>query len=120
MEDKVIDTIMYIKSVSKKKPSADRIKTHLLKIGNENVWSIGCLPNLLKDMCDKGLIELTDSSDKIKQRKERKLVEETLAELTSLWVRDFSFSRNPKIPRIIVFTKKLKHPRTSICSTTNF
>ena len=84
MEDKVIDTIMYIKSVSKKKPSADRIKTHLLKIRNENVWSIGYLPNLLKDMCDKGLIELTDSSDKIKQRKERKLVEETLAELTSL------------------------------------
>ena len=49
MEDKVIDTITYIKSVSKKKPSIDRIKTHLLKIEN--------LPNLLQDMCDKGLIE---------------------------------------------------------------
>ena len=31
MEDKVIQTITYIKSVSKKKPSIDRIKTHLLK-----------------------------------------------------------------------------------------
>ena len=28
MEDKVIETITYIKSVSKKKPSIDRIKTH--------------------------------------------------------------------------------------------
>ena len=49
MEDKAIETITYIKSVSKKKPSIDRIKTHLLKIEN--------LPNLLQDMCDKGLIE---------------------------------------------------------------
>ena len=37
MEDKVIETITHIKSVSKKKPSIDRIKTHLLKIGNESV-----------------------------------------------------------------------------------
>ena len=29
MEDKVIETITYIKLVSKKKPSIDRIKTHL-------------------------------------------------------------------------------------------
>ena len=49
MEDKAIETITYIKSVSKKKPSIDRIKTHLLKIEN--------LPNLLQDMCDKGLID---------------------------------------------------------------
>ena len=37
MEDNVIETITHIKSVSKKKPSIDRIKTHLLKIGNESV-----------------------------------------------------------------------------------
>ena len=83
MEDKVSDTIKCIKSVRKKKPSIDRIKTHLLKIGNEHVWSIDSLPNLLQDMSDKGLIELTDHSYKIKQTKERKLVEETLAKLTS-------------------------------------
>ena len=47
MEDKVIETIMYIKLVSKKKHSIDRIKTHLLKIGDENVWSIENLPNLV-------------------------------------------------------------------------
>ena len=29
MEDKVTETITYIKSVRKKKPSIDRIKTHL-------------------------------------------------------------------------------------------
>ena len=66
MEDKVIETITYIKSVSKKKPSIDRIKT--LKICNEMVvWSIENLPNLLQDMCNKGIIELVDDSYKIKQ-----------------------------------------------------
>ena len=34
MEDKVIETITYIRSVSKRKPSINKIKTHLLKIGN--------------------------------------------------------------------------------------
>ena len=33
-------------------------------------------------MCDKGLIETVDDSYKIKQTKKRKLVEETLTELT--------------------------------------
>ena len=47
------------------------------------MWSIENLPNLLQNMCDNGLIELTDDSYKIKQIKEHKLVEETLAELTS-------------------------------------
>ena len=47
MEDKAIETITYIKSVSKKKPSIDRIKTHLLKVGDDDVWSIENLPNLL-------------------------------------------------------------------------
>ena len=65
MEDKVIETITYIKSVSKKKPSIDRIKT--LKICDENVWSIENLPNLLQDMCNKGIIEPVDDSYKIKQ-----------------------------------------------------
>ena len=81
MEDKVIEPMAYIKSVSKKKPSIDRIKTHLLRIIDENVWSKENLPNLLQDMCNKGLIELVDDSYKIKQTKERELVEETLAEL---------------------------------------
>ena len=68
MKDKVIDTITYMKSTRKQKPSIDRIKTLLLKIDDENVWSIENLPNLLQDMCDKGLIELIDDSYKIKQR----------------------------------------------------
>ena len=48
------------------KPSIDRIKTHLLKIGDENVWSTENLANLLQGICDKGLIELVDDSYKIK------------------------------------------------------
>ena len=72
-----------IKSVSKNKPSIDRIKTYLLAICDKNVWSIENLPDLLQNMCEKGLTELIDDSYKIKQTKERKLVEETLAKLTS-------------------------------------
>ena len=81
MEDKVIETITYIKSVSKKKPSVDRIKTQVLKISDETVQSIENLSNLLQDICDKDFIELVDDSYKINQTKERELVEETLAEL---------------------------------------
>ena len=81
MEDKVIETITYIKSVSKKKPSVDRIKTQVLKISDETVQSIENPSNLLQDMCDKDFIELVDDSYKINQTKERELVEETLAEL---------------------------------------
>ena len=103
MEDKIIETNTYIKLVSKKKPSIDRIKTYLIKntrwkhVANKN------LPHLLKDMCHKGLIELVDDAYKIKQIQERKLVKETLVELTSQCV-PFSESEilvipeNPKSP----------------------
>ena len=70
MEEKVIDTITYTKSVSKKLPFIDRNKTYLLKTGDDNVWSIEKLPNLLQEMCNKGLIELLYDSYKIKQTKE--------------------------------------------------
>ena len=86
----------YIKSVSKKKPSIDRIKT--IKIEN--------LPNLLQDMCNKGLIELVVDSYKIKQTRERKLVEETLAELTSQCA-PFSESE------ALVFPESQKSPESS-------
>ena len=83
MEDKVIETITYIKSVSKKKPSVDRIKTQVLKISDETVQSIENLSYILQDMCDKDLIELVDDSYRINQTKEHELVEETLAKLTN-------------------------------------
>ena len=57
MEDKVIETSMYIKPLSKKKPSIDRIKTNLLKIGDQNnVRLIENPPSLLREVCEKGLI----------------------------------------------------------------
>ena len=105
MEDKIIETITYIKSVCKKKPSIDRIKTHLLKIGDESMWSIENLPNLLSDMCNKGLIELVDNSYKIKQTRERKLVEETLAKLTNQCA---SFSES----ETLVFPESQKFPKS--------
>ena len=47
------------------------------------MWSIENLPNLWRDMWDKGLIELGDKYYKIKQTIERECVEETLAKLTN-------------------------------------
>ena len=46
MEEKVIETIMYIWSVTKKKPSIDRVTAHSLEISDENLSSIESLPNL--------------------------------------------------------------------------
>ena len=68
MKDKVTETITYINWVRKRKPSTDRIKTHLREIGDENVWSIENLPNLSQDIRNKGLVELVNDSYKIKQK----------------------------------------------------
>ena len=68
MKDKVTETITCINLVRKRKPSTDRIKTHLREIGDENVWSIENLPNLSQDMRNKGLVELVHDSYKIKQK----------------------------------------------------
>ena len=68
MKDKVTETITYINLVRKRKPSTDRIKTHLREIGDENVWSIENLPNLSQDIRNKGLVELVNDSYKIKQK----------------------------------------------------
>ena len=54
-------------------------------------------------MCHKGLIELVDDAYKIKQIQERKLVKETLVELTSQCV-PFSESE------ILVIPENLKSP----------
>ena len=67
------------------------------------MWSIENLPNLLQDMCNKGLIELVDDSCKIKQTKKPKLVEETLVELTSQYT-PFSESET------LVFSGSQKSP----------
>ena len=64
----ITETITYINWVRKRKPSTDRIKTHLREIGDENVWSIENLPNLSQDIRNKGLVELVNDSYKIKQK----------------------------------------------------
>ena len=66
-------------------------------------------------MCDKGLIELIGDSYKIKQTKKRKLVEETLAELTSQCT-PFSesealvFPETQKFPESLILRKSLSTP----------
>lgn len=82
----MIGTIVYIKTVSKKKPSIGRIKTHLLRTGNEKKdLSLGNLETLLQDMCRKSIIEFGDNACKIKEPQDPKLIEETQSEITSQW-----------------------------------
>ena len=66
MEDKVTETITYIKSFSGKKNIYLQNQDILEMCNENNVWSIENLPNVLQDMCDKGLIELLDDTYKIK------------------------------------------------------
>ena len=109
MEDKVIETITYVKSVKKRNHLLTESK-HLHKISDENVWSIENLPKLLQ-----GLIELVDDSYKIKQTKERKLVEEAASELTNQCP-PFSesetlvFPETPKSPELLFLQKSLSTP----------
>ena len=71
-------------------------------------------------MCDKGLIELVDDSYNIRQTKERKPLEETLAELTCQCA-PFSESETLVFPETQESPESLflRKSRTSICSTTN-
>ena len=55
MVDKVTETSTYIKTISKKKPPIDRIKTDLHRTRDENnELSVENLENSLQDMCDRG------------------------------------------------------------------
>ena len=77
MIDKVTDTISYIKKINKKKPSAGRIKTHLLRAGNEtNELPIESLEISLVT------IELVDDAYKVKQTQDRNWLK-TQSEVTS-------------------------------------
>ena len=75
------------------------------------MWSIKNLPNLLQYLCKKGLIELVDDSYKIKQTRERKLVEETPAELTSQCA-PFSESETLVFPESQKSTKSFFLPKS--------
>ena len=63
MADKILESITYIKSVSKKKTSLDKILAHLCKSDDENEsWS----PEVLNSMISENIIGLVDGVYKIK------------------------------------------------------
>ena len=79
------------------------------------MWSIENLPNLLEDICNKGLIELVDDFYKIKQTRELKLAEETLAELTGQCAplsesETLVFPKSQKSPESLLLRKSLSTP----------
>ena len=70
MADKIIASISYIRTVSKKKATIEKILAHLSKseICNKR-WSTESLKVLLSDMTARNQIEFVDSGYKIKQNK---------------------------------------------------
>ena len=68
MADKIIPSISYIGTVSKKKATIEKILVHLSKSEIcDKTWSTEILKELLSDMTAKDQIELVDSRYKIKQ-----------------------------------------------------
>ena len=67
MADKIIPSISYIGTVSKKKATIEKILVHLSKSEIcDKTWSTEILKELLSDMTAKDQIELVDSRYKIK------------------------------------------------------
>ena len=70
MADKIIASLSYIKTVSKKKATIEKILAHLSKSEIcDKTWSTESLKVLLSDMTAKNQIELVDSGYKMKQNK---------------------------------------------------
>ena len=70
MADKIIASISYIRTLSKKKVTIEKILVHLSKSEIcDKTWSTESLKVLLSDMTTKNQIELVDSGYKIKQNK---------------------------------------------------
>ena len=68
MADKIIASISYIRTLSKKKVTIEKILVHLSKSEIcDKTWSTESLKVLLSDMTAKNQIELVDSGYKIKQ-----------------------------------------------------
>ena len=68
MADKIIASISYIRTVSNKKATIEKILAHLSKSEIcDKTWSTESLKELLSDMTAKDQIELADSGYKIKQ-----------------------------------------------------
>ena len=70
MADKIIASISYIRTLSKKKVTIEKILVHLSKSEIcDKTWSTESLKVLLSDMTAKNQIELVDSGYKMKQNK---------------------------------------------------
>ena len=70
MADKIIASISYIRTLSKKKVTIEKILVHLSKSEIcDETWSTESLKVLLSDMTTKNQIELVDSGYKITQNK---------------------------------------------------
>ena len=70
MADKIIASISYIRTLSNKKVTIEKILVHLSKSEIcDEAWSTESLKVLLSDMTTKNQIELVDSGYKITQNK---------------------------------------------------
>ena len=88
MTDKIIQGIIHINSVSKKKVMTDRIRAHLLRTDDDNndEWSIEKLESMLTNHDDQSIIELIGGKYKIEQTQGRNLKDNTQVESITIMV----------------------------------
>ena len=88
MTDKIIQGIIHINSVSKKKVMTDRIRAHLLRTDDDNYdeWSIEKLESMLTDHDDQSIIELIGDKYKIEQTQGHTLTDNTEVESITIMV----------------------------------
>ena len=88
MTDKIIQGIIHINSVSKKKVMTDRIRAHLLRTDDDNndEWSIEKLESMLTDHDDQSIIELIGDKYKIEQTQGHTLTDNTQVESITIMV----------------------------------
>ena len=127
MADKIIQSIMDINSMSKKKVMADRIRAHLLRRDDDNNddWSIEKLESMLTDLIDQSIIELIGDTYKIKQTQGHTLADNTQVESIIMMVPEtqntthitsFTIPEKQKLPELTcaIFRETQKTPDPSM------
>ena len=116
MTDKIIQGVIHIKSVSKKKVTIDRIRAHLLRTDDESNdnWSIEKLESMLNDLIGQNIIELIGHTYKIKQTQGHTLTDNTQVEIITMMVPEThplpSWKRKNCQNLHLLYFKRFKNP----------
>ena len=115
----IIQGIIHINSVGKKKVMTDRIRAHLLRTDDDNndEWSIEKLESMLTDHDDQSIIELIGDKYKTEQTQGHTLTDNTQVESITMMVPETQNTTHITSFTILYF-QRLKKPGTYIGSAT--